>query len=85
MSRFGRGIRIASHPKGLLHPLLDADPLLDSEPDARPAAEAAAWLANPERTDQPSANMRYIEWLAQQPQWTGPLPVEQHNEEDTEA
>ena len=61
-----------------LHPLAESDP--DERTPAReqtPAAEAAAWLENPERQDQPSPNMRWIEMLAQAPQWTGPLPSEQ--------
>jgi hypothetical protein len=69
-----------------VHPLLDSDP--EERPAAKeetPAAEAAAWLQNPEREDLPSANARFIEMLERSPRWTGPLPSEVENEEDTQA
>lgn len=61
-----------------MEPLAEVDPA--DRKNARadtPAPEAAAWLADPDKPREQvlSANMRYINWLANQPQWTGPLPT----------
>ena len=59
-------------------PLAEADP--EDRKGARaetPAPEAAAWLANPDKPREQalSANMRYINWLANQPEFVGPWPA----------
>jgi uncharacterized membrane protein len=66
-----------------VHPLADSDPA--ERPEARqetPAAEAVDWLQNPtdDASRKPSANMRYIEMLENAPQWTGPIPDEDNED-----
>ena len=61
-----------------MEPLADTDPA--DRKNARadtPAPEAAAWLANPDKPPEKglSANMRYINWLADQPEFDGPWPA----------
>jgi hypothetical protein len=63
-----------------------SEPLATLDPADRPAAkaetsapEAAAWLATPADAP-PPFRLTFFEWLAQQPEWIGPLP--DCNEED---
>jgi hypothetical protein len=51
-----------------------------------PAPEAAALLADPDkpRAEALTPKMRYIRWLTDQPEWTGPLPGEDPTPEDND-
>jgi hypothetical protein len=69
------------------------EPLAEVDPEDRkgaraetPAPEAAAWLADPDKPREIALtpNMRYINWLADQPEWTGPLPGEDPTPESEE-
>ena len=71
-----------------MEPLAEVDPADRKNARAEtPAPEAAAWLADPDkpREEVLTPNMRYIRWLTDQPEWTGPLPGEASTEEDPEA
>ena len=62
-----------------MEPLAAVDPADRKSARAdTPAPEAAAWLADPDKPPAAalSQNMRYIQWLIDQPEWTGPLPDE---------
>jgi hypothetical protein len=69
------------------------EPLAEVDPEDRkgaradtPAPEAAAWLADPDKPSEEvlTPNMRYINWLANQPEWTGPWPGEDSTPESEE-
>ncbi|WP_348263196.1 hypothetical protein P8935_01250 [Telmatobacter sp. DSM 110680] len=69
-----------------MEPLAEVDPADRKSARAdTPAPEAAAWLADPDkdRATGPTPNMRYINWLADQPEFAGPLPGEASTPEDT--
>ena len=69
-----------------VEPLAEVDPAGRKSARAEtPAPEAAAWLADPDkpRAEALTPNMRYIQWLTDQPEWTGPLPGEDPTPEDT--
>ena len=61
-----------------MEPLAEVDPADRKSARAEtPAPEAAAWLADPDkpREEVLTANMRYINWLANQPEFVGPWPA----------
>ncbi len=70
-----------------VEPLAEVDPA--DRKNARadtPAPEAATWLADPDKPHKEALtpNMRYIQWLTDQPEWTGPLPGEDPTPEHDE-